>query len=83
MAQLIYFSRDSQSRDGGTGRRSGLKIRRCLALWGFNSPSRHHDSNKSIFIDCVWSSRRSIMLFSRATAEWHVTDIAFLAKQNL
>jgi hypothetical protein len=32
------------SRDGGTGRRSGLKIRRCLAPWGFNSPSRHQYS---------------------------------------
>src|SRR3954453_17916671 len=39
-----------KSRDGGTGRRSGLKIRRCLALWGFNSPSRHHHSNKSILL---------------------------------
>ena len=31
----------SPSRDGGTGRRSGLKIRRYLVPWGFNSPSRH------------------------------------------
>ncbi len=29
------------SRDGGTGRRSGLKIRRYLVPWGFDSPSRH------------------------------------------
>jgi hypothetical protein len=31
-----------RGRDGGTGRRSGLKIRRYLVPWGFNSPSRHH-----------------------------------------
>ena len=30
-----------RGRDGGTGRRSGLKIRRYLVPWGFNSPSRH------------------------------------------
>ena len=30
------------SRDGGTGRRSGLKIRRPLRSWGFDPPSRHH-----------------------------------------
>jgi hypothetical protein len=29
------------SRDGGTGRRSGLKIRRASRPWGFDSPSRH------------------------------------------
>lgn len=29
------------SRDGGTGRRSGLKIRRPLRSWGFDPPSRH------------------------------------------
>src|SRR5215472_8105094 len=29
-------------RDGGTGRRSGLKIRRPLRSWGFDPPSRHH-----------------------------------------
>ena len=28
-------------RDGGTGRRSGLKIRRPLRSWGFDPPSRH------------------------------------------
>src|SRR6516164_8949450 len=28
-------------RDGETGRRSGLKIRRSLGPWGFKSPSRH------------------------------------------
>ena len=33
-------------RDGGTGRRSGLKIRRCLAPWGFNSPSRHQPQRR-------------------------------------
>lgn len=39
----------SFSRDGGTGRRSGLKIRRCLAPWGFNSPSRHqHFSHQQV-----------------------------------
>ena len=31
----------SPSRDGGTGRRSGLKIRRPLRSWGFDPPSRH------------------------------------------
>src|SRR5579859_1736783 len=30
------------SRDGGTGRRSGLKIRRGNPSWGFDPPSRHH-----------------------------------------
>ena len=30
-----------RSRDGGTGRRSGLKIRRPLRPWGFDPPSRH------------------------------------------
>src|SRR5215470_15944201 len=34
------------SRDGGTGRRSGLKIRRYLVPWGFDSPSRHHATMK-------------------------------------
>ena len=38
---MLQFSELSLRRDGGTGRRSGLKIRRCLAPWGFNSPSRH------------------------------------------
>ncbi len=33
----------SSSRDGGTGRRSGLKIRRPLRSWGFDPPSRHHN----------------------------------------
>ena len=43
-----YFGCKSHpGRDGGTGRRSGLKIRRPLRSWGFDPPSRHH--NKSIF----------------------------------
>ena len=33
----------TQCRDGGTGRRSGLKIRRPLRSWGFDPPSRHHE----------------------------------------
>jgi hypothetical protein len=33
-------------RDGGTGRRSGLKIRRPLRPWGFDPPSRHHKVNR-------------------------------------
>src|SRR6185437_15685209 len=32
------------SRDGGTGRRSGLKIRRPLRPWGFDPPSRHQSA---------------------------------------
>ena len=39
--RMLTCERLPLSRDGGTGRRSGLKIRRCLAPWGFNSPSRH------------------------------------------
>ena len=31
-------------RDGGTGRRSGLKIRRDNLSWGFDPPSRHQCS---------------------------------------
>ena len=45
-------------RDGGTGRRSGLKIRRSLRSWGFDPPSRHHRINHlarfgdgSLFVD--------------------------------
>src|SRR6202012_3649597 len=33
-------------RDGGTGRRSGLKIRRPLRSWGFDPPSRHQQNKK-------------------------------------
>jgi hypothetical protein len=41
--KLRKFLRKPQNcRDGGTGRRSGLKIRRYLVPWGFDSPSRHH-----------------------------------------
>jgi hypothetical protein len=39
--KLDFSSAYDLSRDGGTGRRSGLKIRRYLVPWGFNSPSRH------------------------------------------
>ena len=42
--KLDFSAAYDLSRDGGTGRRSGLKIRRCLALWGFNSPSRHQSN---------------------------------------
>ena len=35
-----------KSRDGGTGRRSGLKIRRSLRSWGFDPPSRHQQNKK-------------------------------------
>jgi hypothetical protein len=44
------------SRDGGTGRRSGLKIRRYLVPWGFNSPSRHHFSDSKTLKLCLTSS---------------------------
>ena len=43
-------------RDGGTGRRSGLKIRRYLVPWGFNSPSRHQ-ANSSRYIYFIAASR--------------------------
>src|SRR6185437_5516967 len=33
-------------RDGGTGRRSGLKIRRLLRSWGFDPPSRHQQNKE-------------------------------------
>ena len=33
-----------QRRDGGTGRRSGLKIRRDNLSWGFDPPSRHQQN---------------------------------------
>ena len=36
-------------RDGGTGRRSGLKIRRPLRPWGFDPPSRHQTSSLKWF----------------------------------
>ena len=34
----------TKCRDGGTGRRSGLKIRRYFVPWGFDSPSRHQSN---------------------------------------
>ena len=37
----VKSSTSTKCRDGGTGRRSGLKIRRYLVPWGFDSPSRH------------------------------------------
>ena len=37
------------SRDGGTGRRSGLKIRRPLRPWGFDPPSRHQNISSGIY----------------------------------
>ena len=39
--QVVKSGTCTKSRDGGTGRRSGLKIRRYLVPWGFDSPSRH------------------------------------------
>src|SRR5271155_4916233 len=39
--QVVKSGTSTKSRDGGTGRRSGLKIRRYLVSWGFDSPSRH------------------------------------------
>ena len=46
------------SRDGGTGRRSGLKIRRPLRPWGFDPPSRHSSLNSFIinYLDETYSS---------------------------
>ena len=41
---LNYSSDYFRGRDGGTGRRSGLKIRRYLVPWGFDSPSRHQSN---------------------------------------
>jgi hypothetical protein len=43
---VVDSSTSTKRRDGGTGRRSGLKIRRCLAPWGFNSPSRHQPQSR-------------------------------------
>lgn len=37
------------SRDGGIGRRSGLKIRRPLRSWGFDPPSRHQNISSRIY----------------------------------
>ena len=46
--QAVKSITPTKCRDGGTGRRSGLKIRRYLVPWGFDSPSRHqHKSMKS------------------------------------
>jgi hypothetical protein len=42
----ILFMRPTRSRDGGTGRRSGLKIRRPLRSWGFDPPSRHQQNKR-------------------------------------
>ena len=47
--KLDSFAAYDPGRDGGTGRRSGLKIRRYLVPWGFDSPSRHQDSQGSYF----------------------------------
>jgi hypothetical protein len=52
------------SRDGGTGRRSGLKIRRALRPWGFDSPSRHHSKNRE-YAAFGPSSPRAIHFYSR------------------
>src|ERR1700674_472388 len=46
----------SAGRDGGTGRRSGLKIRRYLVPWGFNSPSRHHVNSSRSVTYCTFPS---------------------------
>ena len=40
------FHAPHPSRDGGTGRRSGLKIRRPLRSWGFDPPSRHQQNKE-------------------------------------
>ena len=40
-AVRYFLGSPTPSRDGGTGRRSGLKIRRPLRSWGFDPPSRH------------------------------------------
>ena len=45
---LLRQSPFATGRDGGTGRRSGLKIRRPLRSWGFDPPSRHQDSKRLI-----------------------------------
>ncbi len=39
---ILFEQAPTLCRDGGTGRRSGLKIRRPLRSWGFDPPSRHH-----------------------------------------
>ena len=41
---ILFEQAPTPSRDGGTGRRSGLKIRRPLRSWGFDPPSRHHSN---------------------------------------
>ncbi len=54
---MRYFSYIPTSRDGGTGRRSGLKIRRPLRSWGFDPPSRHQQ-NKELKIELASPERR-------------------------
>jgi hypothetical protein len=44
--QAAKSGTSTKRRDGGTGRRSGLKIRRYLVPWGFDSPSRHHRNHE-------------------------------------
>ena len=41
-AMRYFGSSPTRGRDGGTGRRSRLKICRPLWSWGFDPPSRHH-----------------------------------------
>ena len=56
--RLTIASSPNPGRDGGTGRRSGLKIRRCLAPWGFNSPSRHQNLTRcSSVVYATFASR--------------------------
>src|SRR5579864_7970026 len=44
--EAVESSTSTKCRDGGTGRRSGLKIRRTTNPWGFNSPSRHQPNER-------------------------------------
>ena len=45
---ILWEHRYPSGRDGGTGRRSGLKIRRPLRSWGFDPPSRHQQNKEFI-----------------------------------
>src|SRR5437660_12920034 len=46
--KLDSFAAYDPGREGGTGRRSGLKIRRYLVPWGFDSPSRHQPFDSTL-----------------------------------
>ena len=75
-------------RDGGTGRRSGLKIRRPLRSWGFDPPSRHHQ-NKEIRLNWPLETREAkieakivwwlfwwLLVSTRAKASWPLVQMA-------